>query len=305
MDIAKYIGLYILKNKYCCLQGLGNLEIKKIPAQHHGDQLTSPSYVAQLDPQGSIDDSFPNFVANNERVSIAKASNEISDFIRNSKVKLANGEAIIVPSVGQYILQGHRLSFELDANFSLPTSPIHFPIATTAAPTPETPKPDGHLFESFNNTNKQSAINWNMVAIWGIIIVIGASIIGWGVRYFINQTPSPEIVEQAPSPIQVPIAVAEDTTANSIDSAALAAISPTSSTDTGSYTFLIKEYNTLAKAEKRQKQLISFGYNVGLKTIDSNLHYVISTIRATPADTAHIRDSLSRNLNPSGVRILP
>lgn len=304
MDIAKYIGLYLLKNKYCCLQGLGNVEIKKTPAQHSGDKITSPSYTANLAPQGSIDDSFPNFVANNEHVSIAKASNEISDFIRNSKAKLANGESIIIPAVGQYIMLGNKLSFELDANFSLPTSPIHFPIATTNLPNPTAPKAEEKLFETFNNTNKPNAINWNMIAIWGIIIIISGSIIGWAVQYFNNQNATSTVMEEQVVPTSIPVAIAIDTVANTPDSAAVAEIANNIS-DTPSYTFLIKEYNTLAKAEKRQKQLSSFGYNVSLKTIDSNIHYVVSTIRALPADTAHIRDSLSRNLNPSGVRILP
>ena len=42
MDIAKYIGLYLLKNNFCYLHGLGNLEIKRRPAVYEGDSLHAP-----------------------------------------------------------------------------------------------------------------------------------------------------------------------------------------------------------------------------------------------------------------------
>jgi hypothetical protein len=308
MDIAKYIGLYLLKNKYCCLQGLGNVEIKKTTAQHDGKELISPSYYAVLNPVGSIDDAFPNFVANSEHVSIAKATNEISEFIKASKARMAAGEPIIIPSVGQYSLQNNRLHFELDSAFSLPSKSIPFPILETPKPIVETKQEkEEPTYESYNNYNK-SSVNWNIVALWGVIIIIGGSIIGWGIRYFINQQKQmPEITEQVQTH-SAPIAeepVLIDSTLFQAKQDSTASTTPINSSDTPSFKFIIKEYSSLAKAEKRQKQLTSFGYTVSVVNKDTSTFYVVSTIKTFASDTTRIKDSLGKLLNPGGVRMMP
>ncbi|MES2479256.1 MAG: hypothetical protein V4561_09220 [Bacteroidota bacterium] len=304
MDIAKYIGLFLLKNKYCCLQGLGNLEILKTASVHNGKELTGGVYYTKLNPVGSIDDAFPNFIANIEQVSIAKASNEISEFIKSAKAILAAGGTVVIPSVGQYVLKNHQLNFELDSAFSMPTNNIVFPIAEAPKPVVEEPKNgEGKPYESYtnyNNYNKQSAVNWNIVALWAVIIIIGGSILVWGIRYFMNQQPasSNEMVMQAEPQVEV-IAPTVDTTG--VDSVAAA---PTNSTDTPTFKFIIKEYSTLAKAEKKEKQLLSYGYNVSISNKDSSTFYVISTFKIMPADTTKIKDSLTKLLNPAGVTLL-
>lgn len=305
MDIAKYIGLFLLKNKYCCLQGLGNLEILKTASAHNGKELTGGVYYTKLNPVGSIDDAFPNFIANIEQVSIAKASNEISEFIKSAKAILAAGGAVVIPSVGQYVLKNHQLNFELDSAFSMPTNNIVFPIAEAPKPVVEEPKNgEGKPYESYtnyNNYNKQSAVNWNIVALWAVIIIIGGSILVWCIRYFTNQQPantSEMVMQVEPQPVQAP-SPAIDSLA--VDSTVAA---PVSTSDTPTFKFIIKEYSTLAKAEKKEKQLLSYGYNVSITNKDSNTFYVISTFKIMPADTSKIKDSLTKLLNPSGVTLL-
>lgn len=304
MDIAKYIGLFLLKNKYCCLQGLGNLEILKTASVHNGKELTGGVYYTKLNPVGSIDDAFPNFIANIEQVSIAKASNEISEFIKSGKAILAAGGAIVIPSVGQYILKNNVLQFELDAAFSMPTNNIVFPIAETPKPVVEEPKNGAEKpyesYTNYNNYNKQSAVNWNIVGLWAVIIVIGGSVLVWCIRYFMNQQApeNTEIVMQVETP-QAPIVNTIDST--SVDTTATTQVNPN---DTPTFKFIIKEYSTLAKAEKKEKQLISYGYNVSVANKDSNTYYVISTIKIMPSDTTKIKDSLTKLLNPSGVTIM-
>ena len=308
MDIAKYVGLYLLKNKYCCLQGLGNVEIKRTVSQHDGKELRSGSYYATLNPLGSIDDAFPNFVANNEQVSIAKASNEISAFIQESKAKMASGSSVVIPSVGQYVMKEHELHFELDPAFALPNHPLLFPMAIPAKPSAEEQKvKDESSFETSINENKHRTVNWNIVAFWGFIILIGAGIFTWGIRYFMNQQKaSPTMVEQLenPSAPQTEVNVSNTSALQSTDSTVAAGNLSVNTSDTPSFKFIIKEYKTLAKAEKKQKQLFSYGYNVAVVNKDSSTFYVVNTIKLMPADTAKMKDSLSRMLNPNGVLIM-
>ena len=68
MDIAKYIGQYLLKNSFCYIHGLGNLEISKKPAFYDGKSLQAPTYEIVLSSGGSIDDNFANFIATNEQI---------------------------------------------------------------------------------------------------------------------------------------------------------------------------------------------------------------------------------------------
>lgn len=302
MDIAKYIGLFLLKNKYCCLQGLGNLEIKKTAAKHNGTELTGPVYTAKLNPVGSIDDSFPNFVANNEQVSIAKASNEISEFIKSTKAKIAEGGTVAIPSVGEYVLKNNQLHFELDPAFSLPDRSIIFPVAEVQKPeVPELKNGQEKPYESYtnyNSYNKQRSVNWNIIAFWSIIIIIGGGILAWSISYFMKQQPAttsnaatdskPELVVEPT--VQPPL----------IDSAATGSVV----SDTPEYNFIIKEYKVLAQAQRKEKQLISYGYNSKIINKDSNSFYVVNVIKTPAADTTKIKDSLSKLLNPAGVTIL-
>jgi hypothetical protein len=301
MDVAKYIGLFLLKNKYCCLQGLGNLEIKKTPSTHTGTELTGAVYTAHLNPIGSIDDAFPNFIANNEQVSIAKASNEISEFIRTTKAKLAEGGSVQIPSIGAYVMHHNRMTFELDPAFSMPDKSIIFPVAP-APKAEEIPAGGEKPYESYtnyNNYNKQRSVNWNIIAFWGVVIIIGGSILGWSINYFMKQQ-QPEVkVEQVqPDVVEVPM---EQPIA---DSAALAATAPVSASDTPEFRFIIKEFKTLALAQKKEKQLVSYGYAVSVVNKDSSTFYVVHSMKIPVADTTRIKDSLSKLLNPAGVTIL-
>lgn len=307
MDIAKYIGLFLLKNKYCCLQGLGNLEIKKNASKHNGTELTGSAYYAKLNPVGSIDDSFPNFIANNEQVSIAKASNEISEFIKSAKEKMAEGGSIEIPSIGAYMMKNNQLHFELDPAFSLPTANIMFPVAEAPKQEVSNGSKSGdetskESFSSYNNYNKQRTVNWNIIAFWGVVIIIGGSIIGWSISYFMKQR-QPEsvpVIENLVPPItQEPIV---DSTM--IDSAAMNTTAPVNPNDTPEFNFIIKEYKALAPAQKKEKQLLSYGYAVNIITRDSLTYYVVNTVKIPEADTTKIKDSLTKLLNPAGVTIL-
>lgn len=303
MDIAKYIGLFLLKNKYCYLQGLGNLEIKKTAAKQNGTEMTGPVYFAKLDPVGSIDDSFPNFIANNEQVSIAKASNEISEFIRIAKTILAEGGSVPIPSIGAYVMKNRVLSFELDPAFSLPEKSILFPIAeapkASVAETKNGAEKPYESYTNYNNYNKQHSVNWNIVAFWAVIIIIGGSILGWSINYFMKQQPAQTTVaEMKPEADLVPVV----DTAKVMDTTATQP-APTSVNDTPEYKFIIKEYKTLALAQKKEKQLISYGYNVSIVNKDSNAFYVVNVMKVPMTDTTRIKDSLTKLLNPAGVTI--
>jgi hypothetical protein len=292
MDVAKYIGLFLLKYNYCCLQGLGNLELRRIPARQQGDTLEAPRYEAVLSQTGSIDDALANFIATAEFVSIAKASNEIREFITYVKAELAAGHDVPVPSIGKYTPgPGAQIRFELDPAFSMPAKTIHVaPVRPPVqAPPPAAPEP-----------YRQSSVNWSLVALWSVILLIAGTVVFLGARYLINRPAANTEVAAVDSQI-VDVTPVQDTTLNTtVPADSLAVVV----TDTMEYNFVISTYKGLAAAQRRAKQLNSYGHDVSIMTTDSAAFYVVKKMRMMPADTLHMRDSLTKVLNPAGVTIL-
>ncbi len=290
MDIAKYIGLFLLKNKYCCLQGLGNLDIKRKPASIDGAALNGSSYEAVLTITGSIDDALANFIATNEFVSIAKASNEISEFIAYAKRELAAGNEVIIPSIGKYLIKNNRPHFELDPAFSLPNKPVAIPVVINN-PAPETATNTQRENETYNG-NK---LNWGLITMWAVILIVILLAAIFSIKYF---TTKPKDVEQ----VSIPVAIAKDTLAKTTpaDTAAKTPIVR----DTPEYNFIISSYKTFVAAQKREKQLTGYGHKVTIITKDSLTFYVVKPMKLLATDTTKIKDSLSKVLNPKGVLIL-
>src|SRR5437868_742607 len=111
MDIAKYIGLFLMKNNFCYLHGLGNLELKKKPASYEGDALHAPECDVILTSGGSIDDSLANYIATREQTSISKASNALREFSIATRAELAAGKEVEIPAVGKFTEQNGVVQF--------------------------------------------------------------------------------------------------------------------------------------------------------------------------------------------------
>ena len=94
MEIDKYIGQFILKNNFCYIHGLGNLELQKRTTMHDGKALVPPTYEVVVTAGGSIDDSFANFIATNEMISISKAANALREYSMHSTGRVGREGAL-------------------------------------------------------------------------------------------------------------------------------------------------------------------------------------------------------------------
>src|SRR3954462_2687050 len=117
MDIAKYIGLFLLKNHFCYVHGLGNMELNKRPAMHDGKSLQSPSYEVVVTPGGSIDDNLANFIATNEQISISKAANALREYSIQARKDLAQGKEGPFPNIGKFVEENGKVRFITDNTF--------------------------------------------------------------------------------------------------------------------------------------------------------------------------------------------
>ena len=298
MDIAKYIGLFLLKNHFCYVHGLGNMELNKRPAIHDGKSLQSPSYEVVVTPGGSIDDNLANFIAINEQISISKAANELREFSIQTRKDIADGKDVQIPGIGKFIEENGRVKFITDANFKY--TPVGIPIIRNSKQLDEQNAKPAHK-PSYPPPHKVDSINWSMV----ILVVVLLIIIGggaYGIWYYIthnNETVPVNVpAKDTVIPMQQPVA---DTSQLKKDTVTLATPPPVDTLQVSAYKWIIGTYHSRDKADRRMKNLNTKGAEVAQK--DSANYLVLITVNSRMVDTLHVKDSLKRYFGYSNVTI--
>ncbi|XZF14477.1 hypothetical protein ACTHGU_22060 [Chitinophagaceae bacterium MMS25-I14] len=308
MDIAKYIGQFLLKNNFCYIHGLGNLELRKKPASYDGQSVSSPQFEVLLTPTGSIDDNLANFIAVNEQISISKAANSLREFSMESRAALQEGKEVIIPGIGKYIQQQNgKLQFITDPH--LQYTPPSIP-ALKIVKREEEPKPK-ITAESQNERSNAANINWGKIILWVVILGVVIAAVVMGISY-INSHNVPADVKPATvdTPVQqAPVnnAPVPDTMATKPADTAAPAVPPAptpAANGTMQYKVILNTYPARALAEKRAKKLTGYGNAVEVAAKDSTTFYVVMPVNGSIADTARVLDSLRKNFNPKGVSVL-
>lgn len=312
MDVAKYIGLFLLKNNFVYIHGLGNLELRKKPAAYNGEVLQGPSYEVVMTPMGSIDDNLANFIATNEQISISKASNALRDFSMQSRAEMLAGKSVIIPSIGSFAEEKGKTIFIIDPSFQYtPPSIPSMRVAKRQDDTPYTTNADippvRPRYIDPDTEEENTSISWIKIAAWCVGVIVLAAAIYLGVSYMNGQdntTEAPLIqtpLQDTISPAQLPAAI--DTSASMADSSESNVINQNGLL---SFDVILNTYTDLNKAQRRIDKLKSYGNKVQLVTEeDSSVFYVILPIeKVAVADTTRLMDSLKRVFNPTyGVKI--
>lgn len=317
MDIAKYVGLFLLKNEYCFLPGIGSLQVEKTPSVYDKEtqKMTAPAYeVKYRQAGGSIDDSFANFIANNERISIAHAANHLKDFCARVRIDLREGREVEIPGIGKFSGGANEaIHFATDPHLQIEGKAIPFFRNSPAV----TQKKEEALSNIIERTTirepkadeeieyKAPSVNWGKII---TLIVILLVLVGGGifVFWYMNKDKVPA-VQPVPTEQQAAETAAPATEEPVADNAPAAAPAPAVANADGTVTYkvAIQQYNTRDKAESRVAKLRSYGNStVELYAKDSADYYVVVAVTSA-ADTARIVDSLKRQFNPGGnVRIV-
>ncbi len=301
MDIAKYIGLFLLKNNFVYLHGFGNLELKKKPATYDGEALHAPAYDVMLTPGGSIDDTLANFIATHEQTSISKAANALREFSTATRAELAAGKDVEVPGIGKFVEVNGLVRFV--ANQDLRHVPTPVPMIRMAKRTEE--QPDFRR-ESQEDASR-SEIAWGKIILLGLLalLIIAGAIVAF--RYFRNNNSEPaaaarpDTVEtQQPALIPPPIdsSVKPDTATTAVPPA------PQPIASAGDYIVVLNTYPSRVAAERRAGSLLRNGNKVEVLARDSATFFVVTHMPQSSADTTRMLDSLRRFFNPKGVHIL-
>lgn len=305
MDISKYIGLFLLKNQFCYVHGLGNMELLKRPALHDGKELLAPYYEVVVTMGGSIDDNLANFIATNEQISISKAANALREYSINARRDMASGKEVPIPNIGRFIEEKGRVKFITDENFRY--TPAGIPTIKNSKQLEEQNSKPAHK-PSYPTPHKADSVNWSMVILATILLlIIGGGI--YGIYHYtrkdkvVNEVPPvvPDTVKQAPAPV-----VPDTSQAHKDTTVAAAPPAPTvmDSLAVSPFKMIIGDYHTRPRAEKRQQNLKLNGYkNTELVARDSANFLIIASINCRAKDTTHVIDSLHRLFGYKGVTV--
>ncbi len=295
MDIAKYIGLFLLKNHFCYVHGLGNMELTKKSSVHDGKVLLSPAYEVIVTPGGSIDDNLANFIATNEQISISKAANALRDYSIQTRKELSEGKEVEIPNIGRFVEESGKVKFITNDNFRF--TPAGIPTIRNSKQLEEQNAKPIHK-PSYPEPHKADSINWSMVILVAVLLILlggGA----YGIWYYTIGINKQNNNRMAPAPA----AVVKDTgftspsltdTTRIHDSLAAPMTVPVDSTTVNTYKVIIGDYPTKERADRRVKNLQLNGTHVEMRQLDSLNYLVLATVNCRIQDTTHVKDSLER-----------
>jgi nucleoid DNA-binding protein len=288
MDIAKYIGSFLLKNHFCYVHGLGNMELKKRPATYDGKSLNPHSYEVIVTPGGSIDDNLANFIATNEQISISKAANALREYSIDARKDMAAGKEVPIPNIGCFVEEHSRVKFVTNEQFRF--TPASLPTIRNSKQLDEQNARLAHK-PSYPPPHKADSVNWSMVIlVCVLLIIIGGGI--YGIYYYSGQNKNSNNVPLADTVVKVQAPPPVDTTHVQKDTVTTSQVPVVDSNAISSYKMVIGDYSTMAKAERRQKSLQLNGTHVEVVPMDSANFFVVAAINCKAADTAHVKDSL-------------
>lgn len=300
MDIAKYIGLFLLKNNFCYLHGLGNLELKRKPASYEGEALQSPEYDVILTPGGSIDDNLPNYIATHEQTSISKAANALRDWTTAVKADLAAGKEVEIPGIGHFVETNGMVRFRSNPHLKHVPPPV--PILRMSKRLEEAPD---FRRDSTGNMNGEESTGFSgnrMVMLAVLVVVVAvAGFIAWRFLGTPSENKPAESTEQTTAVSTPPAELAPPPV---MDTLPPAASTPPAPAQAGSYVVVLNEFQNRSKADRRAAKLETIGMRVEVISKDSTNFLVTTHVNMSPSDSTHVLDSLRRMYNPKGVYIM-
>jgi nucleoid DNA-binding protein len=320
MDINKYIGKFLLKNKYCSLPGLGVFDLKKEGAKHNSstETISAPQYKITFTPIGSIDDTFASFIATAENVSISNASNNIKEYCKSVKDEIAKTGKYDIEYLGRFSMSNSKIAFHQSDDLDLGVEPAPLAPLVEKLKSAETieNKPD-YSYPPANRRSETSILKIILpIALLGLLAA-GAY---FGYEFYqksksaaaeeaVVPLPEPTEVDTMPTSIIPDSLKVTDSLTNLNDT--LSQVNPNSPTTSNTtpnaapvaagkgYNVAILSYDNEASAISKANKLKNYGNNANV--ISSNGRFVVVINASHPMnDTTLLVDSLRRFFNPKG-----
>jgi hypothetical protein len=155
---------------------------------------------------------------------------------------------------------------------------------------------------SFSGNTRPTVNKKKVVTVIGVLAVTALAAIGAWFFLIKEKPPTTPVVKTEPAPVITPVTSTADTIKTDTAKAALP-VRPDSLSlkpviNTGNYTFkvVIKNYNSLATAQKAYNRLTSYGYQLLLYTTDSITYKVAMPFTRPLSDTLYTKDSVRKSL---------
>lgn len=316
MNIEKYIGLFLEKNRYCYLPNLGEFLIVKKPSQIDGNEVSAPEFAVNFKFSGGlIDDSLANFIAVSERTSIANSANAIREFSVETRKILSEGGTVEIPGFGKFLSNNGKNEFLPDPNIKL-APPMSIPnfknvsqtgtgagaIEVNSAPSIAEMHKKMDLRAPSSQDEiviKPPTVNWGKIIALAVIALAILGLIGGGIWYM-NHNKTEEVVPAVAEPAKpLPASDTAIIAANPTDSMNGQNSAAVASTATSGSVFGILNFADKASASKKEAQLKSYGHNVAvLDNADGTFTLTLTLPEVVNAEGA--KDSLRRFFNPKG-----
>lgn len=259
MDIAKYIGLYLLKNQSCYIHGLGSIEMRRKPASYDGRNLVPGVSEVVVVPVNAVDDSLSNFIATNEQISISKAGSALKDYVAAAMADIQAGKEVVIPAIGSFFEVNGKLQFATAPQLLLTPPPIPAekslprrtatagmaqpggyaeqqqapPVYTAPTPTQSQMPQQAPAYPPYPEEEKKGGMNWGRVILFVLILlalIAGVVYVAKNILKVGVNTPTPV---QQPMTVPVPadtisqqVAPAIDTAGSAIDSTETMSVEP-------------------------------------------------------------------------------
>lgn len=285
MDIAHYIGKFLVRQQYCSLSGLGVFELKKLPAALRPSEgtIVPPKYQVSFTPVGRIDDSFASFIAGHENVSINNATNNIKEYCASVKRQLSEHGQMTIPGLGRLIMQGEKINFEQSGDLDLgyESVPVPAPELKTATSQTESGKLDFSYPPAPRKRGSSTLLRLLLTAMAAVLLIGGL--------YLVLRSRSKHAGGESDNATGVPA------TDNPVVAASEQATGPTGTWKVAVYTFRSEK-----EATRKAKKLTKNGNNAAVARTDST-HFLVTLEASHPqGDTARLVDSLRKFFNPKG-----
>jgi len=326
MDIAKYIGLFLLKNRFCYLHGIGNLELKKKPAVYDGLLLQGSSYEVIIGSAGSIDDNLTNFIANNEQISVSKASSMLREYCADIKYDIQHGKEVVIPYIGRLAEEYGRTIFITEPILQHTPSPIatqrvnqtsgnipaergyekpHYrdePVYDNKNYPDHEPEPEQREYDQYEeryDSGKREKLNWGKIIITALIVIVVITSAVFGFKLFKTQSEYQAPVKLSPVVVDSSLLKAQGNIQADNSSSGTANTTATDDS-TKLFKFSIESFNSRKLADKKAMLMRTYGHEVEVYARDSSAYMILMLVHCKPADTTRIKDSLG-SLYPNGV----
>lgn len=286
------LAQYLYKNKKLNLPGIGRFEAdSSVFVPEENDK--------QKPPLGGI--AFHD-------VTVTKADDDLIEFIKEQTGKM---KPLAISDLESYLTLGKQFLYigkpfylegigtlQLKKNGRFEFLPGEY--ITTKLEDPNIERSEGKKRSVHEEDRAQQESNNNTIKIimlfLGIAVAVG--LIGWGGYYFYNMYTN-----------QQETSVLNDTTNSrqdsvysllSTDSLKPAAqgtkdsVANIGNARAGYFKFIVEITDDKLRAQNRYKDLRSYGNKIQIETTDSTNYKLFYNLRATPADTSRIRDSLNR-----------